>query len=180
MNTKWVFSIVGFSLFLLIGSMLVWSQNTAIGYEETINNDKSALQVQAQRRFDVLSKLVNVVQANSQYEKTVQTAITQMRAALKAGDTNTAQMILNATAEAYPELKANAAYIQLMTEISTTENMIKEYRDTYNNDVQNYHQFTRRFPANFVLGLTGYKVIDYQYLTFTDNNLPNNLFDIQP
>jgi LemA protein len=176
MSTKWIVLSIIASLFLLVGGLFVWTQNTAIGYEETINNDTSALQVQAQRRFDIFTREVETIQESAKYEASTQIAVTQMRTALKNGDINQAQLVLNATMEAYPDLKATANYAQFMTEISTTENMIKQYRDTYNNDVQNYKQFVRRFPANTFLNMAGYQVINYQYLTFADNNLPAHLF----
>ncbi len=182
MQGKWIAAIVSGAVLLLISAMFLWANNSAIGKEEGIYNDKSSLQVMAQRRFDVVTRLVDIVKAGSQYENTTQIGVTakRMDAALNSGDVNTAQALLKGTFEAYPDLKANSNYAQLMTEVSTTENMIRQTRDTYNYDVQEYHKFVRRFPASALLSMMGYRVVDFQYLTFSDNNLPNQLFPTQP
>lgn len=54
-NTVWVVLGIVVAFFLLVGGILAYTQNTAIGYEETIKNDTSALQVQAQRKFDLIT-----------------------------------------------------------------------------------------------------------------------------
>lgn len=150
--------------------------NTAIGYDETIQNAKSGIDVQSKREYDLVTKLVQVVEANSQYEKETLLAVTQARASLKTGNVSSAALAINAVAEQYPELKANSSYTQLMTELATSENLKTQYRNTYNDSVQNYDQFVRRFPNGAVLRWVGYEAVKYGYLTFEDTNLPDQLF----
>lgn len=83
-----------------------------------------------------------------------------------------------AVAEAYPELKSNENYKELMNELSTTENMILQYRTAYNNEVRAYKKYVRKFPYKQILGIMGYEVINYNYLEYsTEDRQPvSNLF----
>ena len=68
--------------------------------------------------------------------------------------------------EAYPELKSNENYKQLMNELSTTENLIASYRDNYNTQVKTYKRYVRSFPARNFLGMLGYDVQEYESLDY--------------
>lgn len=83
-----------------------------------------------------------------------------------------------AVAEAYPELKSNENYKELMNELSTTENMILQYRTAYNNEVRAYKKYVRKFPYKQILGIMGYEVINYNYLEYSeeDRQPVSNLF----
>lgn len=83
-----------------------------------------------------------------------------------------------AVAEAYPELKSNENYKELMNELSTTENMILQYRTAYNNEVRAYKKYVRKFPYKQILGIMGYEVINYDYLEYSeeDRQPVSNLF----
>lgn len=83
-----------------------------------------------------------------------------------------------AVAEAYPELKSNENYKELMNELSTTENMILQYRTAYNNEVRAYKKYVRKFPHKQILGAMGYEVINYDYLEYNeeDRQPVSNLF----
>lgn len=74
-----------------------------------------------------------------------------------------------AIAEAYPELKSSDNYKELMNELSVTENLIANYRGDYNRVVKEYKQSVRKFPNSFLLGLTGYEVQNYEYLSYEGN-----------
>ena len=74
-----------------------------------------------------------------------------------------------AIAEAYPELKSSDNYKELMNELSVTENLIANYRGDYNRVVKEYKQSVRKFPNSFLLGLTGYEVQNYEYLSYEWN-----------
>lgn len=83
-----------------------------------------------------------------------------------------------AVAEAYPELKSNENYKELMNELSTTENMILQYRTAYNNEVRAYKKYVRKFPHKQILEVMGYEVINYDYLEYSeeDRQPVSNLF----
>ena len=86
-------------------------------------------------------------------------------------------MVISAIAEAYPELKANENYKQLMNELAMTENQIANYRSNYNEQIRSYNKTIRSFPNNIILGILGYERIETEY---TDYNAPvdapQNLF----
>lgn len=175
---KTVYIVVGaiVAVLLLIWVSVVSTSNTAIGYEEAIKNAKSGIQVQEKRQYDLVTKLVQVVEANSKFESSTQLAVVQARSSLKSGNVASAALAINAVAEQYPDLKANAAYIQLMTELSVSENLKAQFRTAYNDNVQEYNRFVRRFPNSTFLSWMGYEVISYQYLEFEETDLPAQLF----
>ena len=86
---------------------------------------------------------------------------------------------LSVVAEAYPELKSDANYRELMNELSITENMIAEYRKSYNSQIKTYNKYVRKFPQNKILRMMGYEVIQYRYLQYEESEKQsvNNLFE---
>jgi LemA protein len=179
-NSTIALLIVG-AVILLFGLSVISVQNTAIGYEQNIEQSKSGIQVQLKRQHDLILQLVQVVEQASRYESGTQENIAKLRTAannVQNGQIAESQALINAVAEAYPQLQANATYVQLMTEMSVSENLVTSYRNTYNDDVKNYQRLVRRFPARMFLSLSGYEVKDYQYLTFSDadTTLPDSLF----
>lgn len=65
-----------------------------------------------------------------------------------------------------------------MNELSTTENMILQYRTAYNNEVRAYKKYVRKFPYKQISGIMGYEVINYDYLEYSeeDRQPVSNLF----
>ena len=82
-----------------------------------------------------------------------------------------------AVAEAYPELKSNENYKQLMTELATTENLIAQYRTNYNTQVGKYKSYVKGFPTRYFLTWTGYTPIECELLDYAaPKDAPANLF----
>ena len=79
-----------------------------------------------------------------------------------------ATTIIQAVAEAYPELKSNENYKELMNELSITENMIAEYRTTYNSQIRAYNKYVRKFPHKQILSVMGYEPIEFNYLEYSE------------
>lgn len=85
--------------------------------------------------------------------------------------------MINATAEAYPQLQSSANYKQLMNELSTTENMIAQHRTNYNKQIKEYNRYVRKFPNKQFLGILGYELVEYDYLDYkAPKDAPQNLF----
>lgn len=65
-----------------------------------------------------------------------------------------------------------------MNELSITENLIAEYRQTYNNEVRAYNKYVRKFPNKQMLSMMGYEFIDYTYLEYEEKDRQpiSNLF----
>lgn len=177
METKHIIWIIVGSFVMLVLISFVSTYNTAVGYEENIEQSISGIQVQQQRQKSLILQLVQVVEQASQFESETQTQIAQLRTEASSGNVEQAQILINAVAEAYPTLQANQTYVNLMNEMSVSENLVTSYRTTYNEDVRNYNRFVRRFPSNAILGMTGYDVRSYPFLEFDDTELPINLFE---
>ncbi|MBI4541730.1 MAG: LemA family protein [Gemmatimonadetes bacterium] len=129
-------------------------------FDEQASAFKSQIEVQLQRRADLVPNLVETVRGFAQQEQTVFTAVSEARArlggAVQSG--NLQQMAeanqgltgalgrLLAIAEAYPELKSNENFRALQDQLEGTENRIATARQDYNNAVLEYNAYIRRFP----------------------------------
>jgi len=67
--------------------------------------------------------------------------------------------------------------ISKMNELSTTENLISQYRSNYNVQVKEYNRYVRKFPSSQFLDMTGYDLQEYEYLEYqVSKDAPQNLF----
>lgn len=154
------------------------AQNKAIGLEEQMEESKSSIGIQEKRRVDLIFNLVDTVESYNKHEEGTLTKLAEARTQAKSGNVAEAQVAINAVSEAYPELKADKNYTQLMTELSVTENLIAEHRDNYNIQVKQYKKHVRKFPNSMTLSIMGYEVIDVNYLEYdAPEGAPQNLFD---
>ena len=144
------------------------------GYNSLVSADESVKAAWAQvenvyqRRADLVPNLVNTVKGSAQHEEKVLTEVTAARAQatqvkLSADDLTDPEKVkafeeaqaklssslgrLIATAEAYPDLKANAAFRDLMSQLEGTENRIAVERKRYNDAVRDYNVKCREFPT---------------------------------
>ena len=141
------------------------ARNHAYNLEEQINVAQSNINVQQKRRADLIPNLVECVKAYDKHEYDTLIAIVNARK-VDEQTVNDIQMAIAAIAEAYPELQSSTNYRELMNELSITENLIANYRSNYNSQVRRYKNYVRRFPYTFLLSLTGYEKLDYNYLMF--------------
>lgn len=152
------------------------SQNKAIALEEQVNTAQSDIKVQEKRRVDLVYNLADCVKQYDKHEADTLTAIAEGRGS--TGDIENVTTAITAVSEAYPELKSNENYKQLMNELAMTENLIAEYRSNYNKQIKEYNRYVRKFPTRMFLDILGYEVIDYQYLDYNAPvEAPQNLFD---
>ncbi|WP_304393324.1 LemA family protein [uncultured Clostridium sp.] len=164
-------------LIILIICMFVGANNTAIHLEEQIKESKSAINIQEKRREDLIYNLVDTVESYNKYEQDTMTKIVEARAKASSGQVEEAQVLINAVAEKYPELKSNENYKTLMTELSVTENLIAQHRDNYNVQVKQYNKHVRTFPNSMILNMMGYEKLDNSYLEYdASEDAPRNLF----
>lgn len=165
---------------LVLGIMAVFmvqsSRNKAITLEQAVETAESDIRVQEKRRIDLLPNLVDTVKQYDKHEAEVLQAIVDGRS--NTSDIENVTTAITAVAEAYPELKSNENYKQLMTELSTTENLISQYRSAYNKQVGAYKQYVKGFPARVFLSWTGYEMHEYERLDYgAPVDAPTNLFD---
>lgn len=152
------------------------SQNNAISLEEQVNVASSDIKVQEKRRVDLVYNLADCVKQYDKHESETLTAIVEGRGS--TGDIENVTTAISAVTEAYPELKSNENYKQLMTELSMTENLIAEYRSNYNKQIKSYNRHVRKFPTRFFLGMLGYEIKEYTYLDYdAPADAPQKLFE---
>ena len=138
-------------------------------YDEQVNAAKGQIEVALQRRADLIPNLVETVKGFAQQESEVLTNVTQARAGLtqalqRPGGTDI-QELANANAqlsrsisvvvEAYPELRSNENFLRLQDELVGTENRVGVARNDYNQAVQAYNGYIRRFPQALTARVTG-------------------------
>jgi LemA protein len=130
------------------------------------------IDVQLKRRNDLIPNLVETVKGYAAHEKSTFDAITEARTKV-SGASSTAEAMnasnelsgalgrLFAVAEAYPQLRANANFLQLQTELAGTENKISVTRQLYNSATANYNTKLQTFPTNLIAGMMGFKEADF-------------------
>lgn len=151
------------------------SQNKAFSLEEQVNTASSDIKVQEKRRVDLVYNLADCVKQYDKHEADTLTAIVDGRGS--SGDIENVTTAITAVSEAYPELKSNENYKELMNELSMTENLIAEYRSNYNKQIKEYNRYVRKFPTRIFLNMLGYEVQEYTYLDYdAPVDAPQNLF----
>lgn len=151
------------------------SQNRAFSLEEQVYTADSDIKVQEKRRVDLVYNLADCVKQYDKYEAETLTAIVEGRGS--TGDIENVTTAITAVSEAYPELKSNENYKELMNELSITENLIAEYRSNYNKQVKEYNRYIRKFPTRVFLDVLGYEIQNYTYLDYdAPVDAPQNLF----
>ena len=151
--------------------------NRLIALKNRFKNGFAQIDVQLQRRHDLIPNLVETAKAYMSHEKDTLTQVIEARnqavSAKKAAaehpddggavsNLGKAESLLSgslanffALSENYPDLKANETMAQLMEELSSTENRIGFARQAFNDAVMNYNTYREQFPQNFIGGLFG-------------------------
>ena len=168
---------IGAILIMLLGVFIIQgASNKAIALEEQVSTGESDIKVQEKRRIDLIYNLVDCVKQYDKHEAQTLKDIVEARNNGK-GEIGDVTTMINAAAEAYPELKSSENYKQLMNELSTTENLIAQFRSNYNKQIKEYNRYVRKFPIRQFLSLTGYEVQEYLYLDYnTSQDAPQGLF----
>ena len=165
-----VICVIIFGIFAINGV-----QNKAINLEEQVKTASSDIKVQEKRRVDLVYNLADCVKQYDKHEAETLQAIVEGRS--KSGNIEDVTTLISAVTEAYPELKSNDNYKELMNELSITENLIANYRSNYNTQVRAYNRYVRKFPNKQFLSMLGYEQVDYDYLNYdVSSDAPQNLF----
>ncbi|MEM9842077.1 MAG: LemA family protein [Pseudomonadota bacterium] len=159
--------------------------NLLVGKRNMVNNGWADIDVQLKRRSDLIPQLVTTVQGYASHERQLfEDVIMKRNAALQAGD-DPAQRgsresalaapvtRLMALAEDYPDLKANANFLDLQNELSETENKIEMARRFYNGAVREMNVAVESFPGNLVAGPFGFRSAQFFEISIGDRAVPN-------
>jgi len=142
--------------------------NKLIRLRNTVKSSWSDIDVQCKKRFDLVPNLVETVKGYASHERTVFEKVTEARSlAMKASSpaemAKAENMIrdtlksLFAVAEAYPELKANANFIQLQSQLQELETNIEMARRYYNAVVRDFNILMESFPSNLIASTFNFK-----------------------
>lgn len=164
---------VAFVVMIVFGVQSV--QNKAITIEESVYTAQSDIKVQEKRRVDLVYNLADCIK---QYDKHESNTLESLADSMNKGaNVENVETSIAAIAYDYPELQSNQNYKQFMTELSTTENLIAQYRENYNKSVTKYNRYIKKFPARLFLDITGYEKVDFKRLNFdVSEDAPQNLF----
>ena len=141
--------------------------NNLVKLRNMVDNAWAQIDVQLQRRLDLIPNLVETVKGYASHERGTLDEVTEARAAVVNAGTPAGKMeadnmltgalkSLFAVAEAYPDLKANVNFQQLQAELSSTEDKISYMRQSYNDTVMKYNTAIQTFPAVLFAGMMGF------------------------
>jgi LemA protein len=167
---------VGLLLILLLWAVV--SYNRFVSQTLLVTESWSQVDVELQRRHDLIPNLVETVKGYAAHEATVLERVTAARAAADQHRPDTpavrrpyeeelgaAVTQLVAVAEGYPDLKAAANFLQLQSELTNTEDRIAAARRFYNLNVGAYNTRVATFPSNAVAALFGFAPRQFFELT---------------
>ena len=157
--------------------------NTIQTMDETAAAARQQIEVQLQRRADLVPNLVSTVKGYAAQEEAIFTEVANARSRLagsvsggnmsEMADANQAMTgalgRLLVIAEAYPQLKSDQNFLRLQDELTGTENRIAVSRTDYNNAVRDYNAYIRKFPAVLTAKVTGAKSREYFEVTNAEN-----------
>jgi len=154
-------------LVALVSAVVAGLYNRLIRSRNRVSTAWSDIDVQLQRRHDLIPQLVKAVDAYASYERATLEAVTELRAeAMRVVDIDArgkAEQELSAgiskllaLAESYPDLKANVNFMKLQSELVETENYLQFARRYYNGSVRDYNTMTETVPSNIVAATFGF------------------------
>ena len=156
----WIILII---LVLIVG-FVISVYNGLVKSKMNVENAWSQIDVQLQRRYDLIPNFVETVKGYMSHEKETLEKITELRTswanAKSVNDkinldneiSSTLKTIM-AVSENYPELKANENFMKLSEELTNTENKISFSRQFYNDTVTIYNTKLQAFPSNIIAGM---------------------------
>ena len=159
---EWKFNAI--ALVLAVFFWLVALYNSLIKLSQHVNEAWSDIEVQLKRRYDLIPNVMETVKGYAAHERNLFENVTKARTEAMGAKsmeehakaenllTNTLKTLF-AVAENYPDLKANANFLDLQRELADTENKIQASRRFYNGNVRDYNIAIGTFPSNLVAGI---------------------------
>lgn len=153
---------------IILAIIIAIMYNSLVTLKQRTQNAWSQIDVQLQRRFDLIPNLVECVKGYMTHESETLENVTKLRTSWSEATTADEKMKLDnelssslksimAVAESYPDLKANQNFISLQGELTDTENKISYSRQFYNDIVTRYNTKIQTVPSNIIAGIFGFK-----------------------
>jgi LemA protein len=146
----------------------VSTKNTMVAKRNDIQAQFAQIDIQLQRRADLIPNLVSTVKGYAKHEETVFGDIANARAGLLNAQDPQSKIAANnrldgaigrllAISENYPDLKSNQNFLALQDQLEGTENRIAVERRRYNESVRDYDTYIEQFPASIWAGIAGFQ-----------------------
>lgn len=156
------------AVIIVVAIIIISLYNGLVQAKYRVNNSLSQIDVQLQRRFDLIPNFIEVVKGYMTHEKETFEKITEIRSAWSDNASVTEKANLDnelsttlksimAISESYPDLKANQNFSELSEELRNTENKISFSRQFYNDTVTIYNTKLEVFPSNIIANMFNFK-----------------------
>jgi LemA protein len=168
-KNKWIAPVAIVSgILLLIILVLTGSYNGLVDRELTVDQSVADLDVQLQRRFDLIPNLVKSVEGALEQEREIIGKVTEARTryagaasgndrVAAAGELEGALSRLLVVVESYPQVASLQNVRDLQVQLEGTENRVAQARRTYNETVTDFNRAIRRFPRSIIAGIFGFE-----------------------
>jgi len=167
MKSVWIF----IGSIVLAGLLVAGQYNGLVSRQEAVTQAWAQVENVLQRRADLIPNLVETVKGYVKHEKETMAAVVEARAKLGGArsvsekiqahqELGSALSRLLVVVENYPQLRANENFARLQDELAGAENRIAVERMRYNQALQTYNVFVKRFPTNLIAGLLGFRPND--------------------
>jgi LemA protein len=169
---KGLLAVLGFFGLLVVGLLMagcsyVSTKNTIVQKDQAVKSMWSEVDVQLQRRADLIPNLVETVKGFTKEESSVFAEIANARTGYMNAQTPQDKIAANAQidgalakvlvlTENYPQLRSSDQFIRLQDELAGTENRIGVARKRYNDAIQDYNTYILQFPASIWAGMAGF------------------------
>lgn len=178
-------------LIIAVVGYAIMVYNSLVKNRQMVREGWSGISVQLQRRSDLIPNLLETVKGYMGHEKEVLENVTALRARAQAiGDDHPAERAgvesllgaalgkLIAVAEAYPDLKASANFMEFQEALEETEDKLQLARRYYNGSVRNFNTQVEQFPSNLIAGQFGFQQAEYFELDeIADRSAPQVSFN---
>jgi LemA protein len=163
-----IVGIVVLVIIVILVLAVIGMYNSFVSKDKRVQNAWSQIEVQLNRRADLIPNLIETVKGYAKFEKKTLQAVTEARTAIMNAKTpkesasadnmlTGALKSIFAVSEAYPDLKANQNFLKLQEEFSSTENKIAFARQFYNDMVMKFNTAIAVFPGVLFASMFGFK-----------------------